>query len=96
MSSDVTRAEPKRDMAVTRLTVTHAESKRNTAVMRLNVTQYRLLERYACTLPRSERDTFRHSVLDRLGSQPSLLAVETAIGAVLERRPAFMLETTKP
>jgi hypothetical protein len=58
--------------------------------VRLSAMQYRLLERYAQTLPPTERETFRHSVLERLRGEPSLAAVEAAITTTLDRRPAFM------
>jgi hypothetical protein len=57
----------------------------------LTASQFRLLERYARTLPMGEREPFRHSVLDRLRGAPSLHAVEIAIGTVLGARPMFML-----
>jgi hypothetical protein len=58
----------------------------------LTAYQYSLLTRYARSLPRAERDAFRHSVLDRLRGEPTTLAVEAAISAAMDRRPAFMLD----
>jgi hypothetical protein len=57
----------------------------------LSAMMYRLIERYAHTLPPAERPMFRHAVLDRLRGQPSVPAVEAAISATLGARPLFML-----